>query len=140
MKKLTVLLVLLLLGNLLCAQEWRIDKFPDSLNFAIENGYFKYEKVDVQYVPQNAMMALQRAKDLFTIGGKHMKIHVEDSPQAVIASLKRTKDLYNGGAWYTWFMNSNYMYMYLCYTVYIKDKDKRKDKYKNMYYLVTVVR
>jgi len=146
MKKLTALLALLLLGNFLCAQEWRVDEYPDFMNFAFENGYYKYEKVDIQDIPKTAMAALQRAKELYTSKVKDKISYVEDDPKYVIESLKRVRvpdlyDIYDCGGSYTWFMNGNYMYMYVSYPVYVKD-NKHKHKYKrnDMYYLVTALR
>ena len=143
-----IIVGLMLSGVFVHAQEWRTDEYPNSMNFTIENGYYKYEKVDIKDVPQTAITAIQRAKELYNYGEKYKKVYKEDDPQTVIGSLKRVRDLQSNGGWYTWFMNSNYMYMYVCYTFHykelVKDKDKNIDKlidkYKDLYYLVTVHR
>jgi len=148
MRKILFVICLMLTSIFIHAQEWQIGEYPNSMNFAIENGYYKYEKVDIKNVPQTAIAAIQKVKELNNNRDKNKIIYKGDDPQTVISSLKQVRDLHGNGGWYTWFMNSDYMYMYVCYTIHDKEaekeneknKNKQKNIYKDLYYLVVALR
>jgi len=97
MKRIMIMVGLLIIGTFVFSQEWRIDPYPESMKFTIENDFFNYNIVDINDIPRDAMSSLQKAKEL-----------------------------YNNDRYYTWFMNSSYLYIY-----YYNSKN---------YYLIIAVR